>query len=183
MVWSLSQRNHQNHHWWQIITKSWVWCSPSLEITCSMLALCTACSTYQESKGRTSHKMNFKSEYWLFTWANFLLHCCLFDIPQYETVFAFSWFHFAHKLFLRMASRVLCATLAIPIPPSRNVIGNLLVLDESAVEKQRKLATLLMLQTPPTRQSLVKDLVSNIFLLCMFLCQIVIIVMIFFFLS
>ena len=59
-----------------------------------------------------------------------------------------------------MASRVLCATLAIPIPPSRNAIGNLLVLDESAVEKQRKLATLLMLPNPPTRQSLVKDLVS-----------------------
>jgi len=58
----------------------------------------------------------------------------------------------------KMASRVLCATLAIPIPPSRNVIGNLLVLDEAAVDKQRKLATLLMLQTPPNRQNLVKEL-------------------------
>lgn len=67
-----------------------------------------------------------------------------------------------------MASRVLCATLAIPIPPSRNVIGNLLVMDESAVEKQKKLATLLMLQTPPTRQSLVKDLVSFRFFCCRF---------------
>ncbi|KAI8789964.1 eukaryotic translation initiation factor 3 subunit A isoform X2 [Biomphalaria glabrata] len=61
----------------------------------------------------------------------------------------------------KMASRVLCATLAIPIPPTRNVIGNLLVMDESTIEKQRKLATLLMLQTPPTRQSLVKDLVKH----------------------
>ena len=62
-----------------------------------------------------------------------------------------------------MASKVLCATLAIPIPPSRNAIGNLLVLDESALEKQRKLATLLMLPKPPTRQSLVNDLVSVVF--------------------
>lgn len=59
-----------------------------------------------------------------------------------------------------MADRLLCATLAIPIPASRNAVDNLLVMDESGIEKQRRLATLLMLPCPPTRQSLVKDLVS-----------------------
>ncbi|PVD29624.1 hypothetical protein C0Q70_08879 [Pomacea canaliculata] len=60
----------------------------------------------------------------------------------------------------RMADRLLCATLAIPIPASRNAVDNLLVMDESGIEKQRRLATLLMLPCPPTRQSLVKDLVK-----------------------
>ena len=62
----------------------------------------------------------------------------------------------------RMANRVVCATLAIPIPASRNAVDNLLVMDESGMEKQRRLATLLMLPNPPTRQSLVKDLVSAV---------------------
>ena len=67
-----------------------------------------------------------------------------------------------------MANRVVCATLAIPIPASRNAVDNLLVMDESGMEKQRRLATLLMLPNPPTRQSLVKDLVStgNFFSVC-----------------
>jgi len=60
-----------------------------------------------------------------------------------------------------MASRVLCATLAIPIPASRNAIDQLLESDEQAVDKQRRLAQLLMLQNPPKRTALIKDLVSH----------------------
>ncbi|XP_041371282.1 eukaryotic translation initiation factor 3 subunit A-like isoform X3 [Gigantopelta aegis] len=66
----------------------------------------------------------------------------------------------SHDELQKMASRVLCATLAIPIPASRNSIGQLLDMDESSMEKQRHLATLLMLPAPPTRQALVKDLVK-----------------------
>jgi len=90
---------------------------------------------------------------------NHLFHACtlqkLFSLSREQRK------NLSQEELQKMASRVLCATLAVPIPPSRNVIGNLLVLDESALEKQRKLAKLLMLQTPPTRQSLVKDLVKN----------------------
>ena len=60
-----------------------------------------------------------------------------------------------------MASRVLCATLAVPIPPSRNAIDQLLETKETTMEKQRRLATLLMLTSPPTRQGLIKDLVGT----------------------
>ncbi|XP_060068006.1 eukaryotic translation initiation factor 3 subunit A-like isoform X2 [Ylistrum balloti] len=60
----------------------------------------------------------------------------------------------------KMASKVLCATLAVPIPPSRNAIDQLLETNESTMEKQRRLATLLMLNSPPTRQGLIKDLVK-----------------------
>ena len=59
-----------------------------------------------------------------------------------------------------MASRVLCATLAIPIPASRNAIDTLLEMGEGTLEKQRRLAVLLMLQNPPKRQGLIPDLVS-----------------------
>jgi len=90
---------------------------------------------------------------------NHLFHACtlqkLFSLSREQRK------NLSQEELQKMASRVLCATLAVPIPPSRNVIGNLLVLDESVLEKQRKLAKLLMLQTPPTRQSLVKDLVKN----------------------
>lgn len=60
----------------------------------------------------------------------------------------------------RMASRVLCATLAIPIPAARNAIGQMLDMDDGTIEKQRRLATLLMLNNPPTRAQLIKDLVK-----------------------
>ncbi|CAG5135673.1 unnamed protein product [Candidula unifasciata] len=90
---------------------------------------------------------------------NYLFHACtlhrLFNLSREQRK------NLSQDELQKMASRVLCATLAIPIPPTRNVIGNLLVMDESAMEKQRKLATLLMLQTPPTRQTLVKDLVRH----------------------
>ncbi|XP_048249669.1 eukaryotic translation initiation factor 3 subunit A-like [Haliotis rufescens] len=60
----------------------------------------------------------------------------------------------------KMASRVVCATLAIPIATSRNTMGQLLEMDDSVMEKQRRLATLLMLPAPPTRQALIKDLLK-----------------------
>jgi len=58
-----------------------------------------------------------------------------------------------------MASRVLCATLAIPIPAARSAIDTLLEAGEETAEKQRRLAALLMLSSPPKRQGLVNDLV------------------------
>ena len=70
-----------------------------------------------------------------------------------------------------MANKVVCATLAIPIPVSRNAVDSLLVMDESGMEKQRRLATLLMLPSPPTRQSLVKDLVRSTSHYCLSLCM------------
>jgi len=60
----------------------------------------------------------------------------------------------------RMASRVLCATLAIPIPPSRNQVDQAMDFDEATNEKQRRLAALLGLSSPPSRHSLVKDLIK-----------------------
>ncbi|XP_048744696.2 eukaryotic translation initiation factor 3 subunit A-like isoform X2 [Ostrea edulis] len=60
----------------------------------------------------------------------------------------------------KMASRVLCATLAVPIPASRNTIDQLLEMDEATMEKKRRLATLLMLSNAPSRQTLIKELVK-----------------------
>jgi len=55
---------------------------------------------------------------------------------------------------------VLCATLAVPLPAARNQTDQLLDLDDGGVEKQKRLAALLSLNSLPTRQSLVKELVS-----------------------
>uniref|UniRef100_A0A671RTN9 Eukaryotic translation initiation factor 3 subunit A n=1 Tax=Sinocyclocheilus anshuiensis TaxID=1608454 RepID=A0A671RTN9_9TELE len=59
----------------------------------------------------------------------------------------------------RMSTRVLLATLSIPITPERTDIAHLLDMDGIIVEKHRRLATLLGLQSPPTRQSLINDMV------------------------
>uniref|UniRef100_A0A673I5L1 Eukaryotic translation initiation factor 3 subunit A n=1 Tax=Sinocyclocheilus rhinocerous TaxID=307959 RepID=A0A673I5L1_9TELE len=59
----------------------------------------------------------------------------------------------------RMSTRVLLATLSIPITPERTDIARLLDMDGIIVEKQRRLATLLGLQSPPNRQSLINDMV------------------------
>uniref|UniRef100_A0A8B9QDP9 Eukaryotic translation initiation factor 3 subunit A n=1 Tax=Apteryx owenii TaxID=8824 RepID=A0A8B9QDP9_APTOW len=61
----------------------------------------------------------------------------------------------------RMSTRVLLATLSIPITPERTDIARLLDMDGIIVEKQRRLATLLGLQAPPTRGSLINDMVLN----------------------
>uniref|UniRef100_A0A8C5QF86 Eukaryotic translation initiation factor 3 subunit A n=1 Tax=Leptobrachium leishanense TaxID=445787 RepID=A0A8C5QF86_9ANUR len=59
----------------------------------------------------------------------------------------------------RMSTRVLLATLAIPITPERTDIARLLDMDGIIMEKQRRLATLLGLQSPPTRAALINDMV------------------------
>lgn len=59
----------------------------------------------------------------------------------------------------RMSTRVLLATLSIPITPERTDIARLLDMDGIIVEKHRRLATLLGIQSPPTRQSLINDMV------------------------
>lgn len=61
----------------------------------------------------------------------------------------------------RMSTRVLLATLSIPITPERTDIARLLDMDGIIVEKHRRLATLLGLQSPPTRQSLINDMVHH----------------------
>ncbi|XP_006880213.1 PREDICTED: eukaryotic translation initiation factor 3 subunit A [Elephantulus edwardii] len=61
----------------------------------------------------------------------------------------------------RMSTRVLLATLSIPITPERTDIARLLDMDGIIVEKQRRLATLLGLQAPPTRIGLINDMVLN----------------------
>ncbi|XP_072247492.1 eukaryotic translation initiation factor 3 subunit A isoform X2 [Leuresthes tenuis] len=59
----------------------------------------------------------------------------------------------------RMSTRVLLATLSISITPERTDIARLLDMDGIIVDKHRRLATLLGLQSPPTRQSLMNDMV------------------------
>ncbi|XP_067937893.1 eukaryotic translation initiation factor 3 subunit A-like isoform X2 [Watersipora subatra] len=62
----------------------------------------------------------------------------------------------------RMANRVLCSTLSIPIPPTRYSIDQLL--ESNDAEKRRRLASLLSLSAvpnPPTRASLIKELMRN----------------------
>ncbi|XP_063963477.1 eukaryotic translation initiation factor 3 subunit A-like [Lytechinus pictus] len=60
----------------------------------------------------------------------------------------------------KMASRVLLATLSVPISPPRNDIGDMLDMGNTAAENQRKLANLLGLQSTPTRRQLIKELVK-----------------------
>lgn len=69
-----------------------------------------------------------------------------------------------------MSTRVLLATLSIPITPERTDIARLLDMDGIIVEKHRRLATLLGLQSPPTRQSLINDMVhyANEKITCIF---------------
>ena len=59
-----------------------------------------------------------------------------------------------------MATRVVLATLAIPIPVSLSETERHLESDEIAREKSRRLANLLGLQTIPTRASLINDMVG-----------------------
>lgn len=59
----------------------------------------------------------------------------------------------------RMACRVLIATLAIPLPSAHPEFDRFIETDKSPLEKAQRLAVLLGLYQPPTRQSLLKDLV------------------------
>lgn len=58
----------------------------------------------------------------------------------------------------KISTRLLLATLAIPIPPNRSIIDECLDQDEVSLEKLKRLSSLLNLQQPPTRLSLLKDL-------------------------
>lgn len=58
-----------------------------------------------------------------------------------------------------MACRVLIATLAIPLPSAHPEFDRFIETDKSPLEKAQRLAVLLGLYQPPTRVSLLKDLV------------------------
>uniref|UniRef100_A0A1B0D2Z0 Eukaryotic translation initiation factor 3 subunit A n=2 Tax=Phlebotomus papatasi TaxID=29031 RepID=A0A1B0D2Z0_PHLPP len=59
----------------------------------------------------------------------------------------------------RMASHVLVAILAIPLPSAHPEFDRFIETDKSPLEKAQRLAVLLTLQQPPTRASLLKDMV------------------------
>ncbi|EZA58507.1 Eukaryotic translation initiation factor 3 subunit A [Ooceraea biroi] len=59
----------------------------------------------------------------------------------------------------RMANRVLLATLSIPLPSAHPEFDRFIETDKSPLEKAQKLVTLLGLSQPPTRISLLKDIV------------------------
>ncbi|KAF7274038.1 hypothetical protein GWI33_013274, partial [Rhynchophorus ferrugineus] len=59
----------------------------------------------------------------------------------------------------RMACRVLLATLAIPLPSAHPEFDRFIETDKSPLEKAQRLAILLGLMQPPTRASLLKDLI------------------------
>lgn len=60
----------------------------------------------------------------------------------------------------RMASHVLVATLAIPLPSAHPEYDRFIETDKSPLEKAQRLAVLLGLSQPPTRVSLLKEIVS-----------------------
>lgn len=60
-----------------------------------------------------------------------------------------------------MASLVLLATLSVPLPSAHPEFDRFIETDKSPLEKAQKLSILLGLQQPPTRQSLLKDIVSR----------------------
>jgi len=59
----------------------------------------------------------------------------------------------------KLASRVLAAILAVPIPSHHPEFDRFIETDKTPQEKMVRLAVLLSLQQPPTRQSLLKDAV------------------------
>lgn len=59
----------------------------------------------------------------------------------------------------RMASHVLLATMSIPLPSAHPEFDRFIEADKSPLEKAQKLAVLLGLQQPPTRASLLKEVV------------------------
>lgn len=59
----------------------------------------------------------------------------------------------------RMANRVLLATLSIPLPSAHPEFDRFIETDKSPLEKAQKLAVLLGLAQPPTRVSLLRDIV------------------------
>lgn len=62
-----------------------------------------------------------------------------------------------------MACRVLLSTLAIPLPSAHPEFDRFIETDKSPLEKAQRLAVLLGLQQPPTRETLLRDIVSTAF--------------------
>ena len=80
----------------------------------------------------------------------------------YKVLMVITWgWNVFFPLFCRMASRVLLATLAVPIPVSLSETEKHLEYDENVREKSRRLANLLGLQSIPTRASLVNEMVRS----------------------
>lgn len=68
----------------------------------------------------------------------------------------------------RMASHVLVATLAIPLPSAHPEYDRFIETDKSPLEKAQRLAVLLGLSQPPSRASLLKDIIrTNVFQLAL----------------
>ena len=63
---------------------------------------------------------------------------------------------------VRMACRVLLATLAIPIPVSLSDTEKYMEVDEITRDKSKRLAGLLSLQNVPTRDSLITEMVRAV---------------------
>ncbi|CAG2108335.1 unnamed protein product [Medioppia subpectinata] len=90
------------------------------------------------------------------------------NCPLFHSAALFRLFHLSKELrknitqedIQKMATKVVTATLAIPIPPNRAEIDKLVDTEENVIEgHQRNLASLLGLTTSvPTRGSLIKDL-------------------------
>ena len=90
------------------------------------------------------------------------------NCPLFHSAALFRLFHLSKELrknitpedIQKMATKVVAATLAIPIPPNRAEIDKLVDTEENIIENhQRNLASLLGLTTiVPTRGSLIKDL-------------------------
>ena len=66
-----------------------------------------------------------------------------------------------------IASRVLLATLCVPIEPTPSDVDRFLEVDQAGRDKARRLAALLRMNTLPTRASLLRDIVCVV---CVFTC-------------
>ena len=61
---------------------------------------------------------------------------------------------------LRMASRVLLAVLSVPLTPAHLEYDRFVETEKNVIEKTERLASLFRLPKAPTRESLIKELVS-----------------------
>ena len=110
------------------------------------------------SKPKPSQMFNYYSKLSMIFWkaGNYLFHAAtlqkLFVLlkEQKKTI--------TQEELTKISTRLLLATLAIPIPPNRSSIDECLDQDEVTQEKLKRLSSLLSLPQPPTRLSLLKDL-------------------------
>lgn len=89
------------------------------------------------------------------------------NCPLFHAAALFKFFNLSRELkknitaeeVERLASKVVIAALAVPIPPTRAEIDKIVDTEENVIENhQRNLASLLGLSVIPTRTSLIKDL-------------------------